>query len=124
MVNASDIDQYFERYGWSAARIGAGTWQTTFRGDRATLTIEVNLTADWLLFSANLPRTGDQVRVDHLLVANAQMWLAKFAVDPQGRLLPRADMPTDGFTYAHFVDCLGALSHYADVYFDEWHPGS
>ncbi len=124
MVNASAIEQYFERYGWSAARIGPGTWQTTFRGDRAILTIEVNLTVDWLQFAVNLPQTGDPVQVEQLLVANAQMWLAKFAVDAQGRLLLRADMPTEGFTYSHFVDCLGALSHYADAYFDAWHSGS
>ncbi len=124
MVNASDIEQYFEQYGWSAARTGAGTWQTTFQGDRAILTIEVSLTPDWLLFAMNLPRTGGQVRGDHLLAANAQMCLAKFAVDSQGRLLLRADMPAEGFTYSHFVDCLGALSHYADIYVDEWRPDS
>ncbi len=123
MVSASAIEQYFEQYGWSAARIGDGRWQTTFRGDRAVLTVEVQLTADWLLFAISLP--GDRVQaqaeqVDRLLVANAQMLLAKFAVNAQGGLLLRVDMPTEGFTYSHFVDCLGALSHYADVYFDTW----
>ncbi len=124
MVNDSHIEQYFEQYGWSAARTGAGMWQTTFRGDHAVLTIEVQLTADWLLFAMKLPRTGGSARADRLLAANAHMRLARFAMDQQGRLLLRADMPTEGFTYGHFVDCLGALSHYADLYFDEWSQGS
>jgi hypothetical protein len=122
MVSASDVEQCFERYGWLAARIGDGRWQTTFQGDRAVLTIEVHLTADWLLFVMNLPRAGDPIRADNLLVANADMMLAKFAIDRQGRLILRADVPTEGFTYSHFADCLGALSHYADLYFDEWNP--
>ncbi len=124
MVSTSDIEQYFQQYGWVAARTGDGTWRTTFWGDQTVLTIEVNLTADWLLFAVTLPQTPGPLRSERLLAANAQMWLAKFAVDSQGRLLLRADMPTDGFTYSHFVDCLGALTHYADVYYDAWHSGS
>jgi hypothetical protein len=54
-----------------------------------------------------------------LLAANEQMRLVKFALDTQGRLLMQAKLPTEGLVFSHFVDCLGALSHYADVFVGE-----
>jgi hypothetical protein len=118
-VQAADVARYFEQYGWVARRTGERDWQTTFTGDLATFTVEVHLTDDWLHFVIDLSSFGwldtpDQVR--RLLAANADMLLARFAIGPQANLLLRIDMPTEGFVYSHFVDCLGALSHYADLF--------
>ncbi len=122
-VQAADITRYFEQYGWTAAQPDVNHWQATFVGDQATFTVDVRLTPDWLLFAIDLSALGSLDSPDRarsLLVGNAQMLMAKFAIEPGGKLLLRIDMPTQGFTYSHFVDCLGALSHYADLFRSEW----
>ena len=118
-MQAADVERYFEQYGWAATRTGASDWQATFTGEQATFTVDVQLTADWIHFAIDLSSFGwldtpDQAR--RLLAANADLLLARFAISPQAGLLLQIDMPTEGFVYSHFVDCLGALSHYADMF--------
>lgn len=119
-MQAADIDQYFAQYGWQPVNVRDSSWQVTFEGDRANFTIELELNADWVVFTIRLTNDGGY-QPEKLLAANAQMWLTRFAIAPDGCLLLRADMPTEGFSYSHFVDCLGALSHYADLFYDLWH---
>ena len=122
-MQAEDIDRFFQQYGWTASKTGAGHWQAAFSGDRAIFTIDVHLRGAWLLFSIDVSAHGwsdhpEQAR--RLLAANADMLMAKFAIAPHGKLLLQIEMPIEGFGYSHFADCLGALSHYADLFFREW----
>ncbi len=122
-MQAADVEHYFQQYGWRASQKGEGRWQASFTGDLAVFTIDVRLTEEWLLFAIDLSSHGwadnaDQAR--KLLAANADMLMAKFAIGPQGNLLLQIEMPTEGFGYSHFADCLGALSHYADQFCREW----
>jgi hypothetical protein len=122
-MQAADIDRYFQQYGWTASKTGEGHWQATFSGDLAVFTIELYLADEWLLFTIDLSAHGwsdqpEQAR--RLLVANADMLMAKFAIRPHGKLLLQIEMPIEGFGYSHFADCLGALSHYADLFCREW----
>jgi hypothetical protein len=120
-VQASDVDAFFKQYGWRATKLSEDTWQAIFAGEHRPFIIRVTLTSDWLYFALDLASYDWQRRYpERLLEANGQMWLAKFATDTEGRLLLRADMPTEGFVYSHFSDCLGALSHYADHFSAEW----
>ncbi len=118
-----DIDRFFQQYGWTATRTGEGRWRTTFTGDLAIFTVNLHLTADWLIFTIDLSSygwSGSPDQASRLLAANAQMLMAKFAIGPHSRLLLQIEMPTEAFTYSHFADCLGALAHYADVFCREW----
>jgi hypothetical protein len=119
-VQPAQVEQYFQQYGWTARRIGAQKWQTTFVGDHAIFTVGVSLAPDWLSFAIDLSAywRPDQSLQD-LLLANEQMRLVKFALNAQGRLLMQAELPTEGFSFSHFADCLGALSHYADLFVGE-----
>ena len=122
-MQADDIDQYFQRYGWTASKTADGHWKTTFTGDLGIFTIDVRLDPEWLLFAIDLSARGgpdSPERMRDLLIANGEMLMAKFAIGPQGNLLLRVEMPTEGFGYSHFADCLGALSHYADRFCREW----
>ena len=120
LVRPAEVERYFERYGWAVTRIREQQWQAAFAGDHDTLTVTLDLAPDWLSFAIDLSaywHSDDSVR--DLLVANAEMKLVKFALDTQGHLLLQAELPTEGFAYSHFVDCLGALSHYADNFVGE-----
>jgi hypothetical protein len=84
-------------------------------------TIDVNSTTDWLFFAIDLPPCGwSEDRALKLLAANAPRLLVKFAIGVQGNLVLRTERPVEGLTYSYFVDCLGALSHYADAYCGGW----
>jgi hypothetical protein len=123
VIHPADIDQFFQHYGWTARRIGEEHWQTTYRGDRAVFTIDVRLTEEWLFFAIDLSASGWSEKPEQarkLLVANANMLMAKFAINPRGKLLLQLEMPVEGFSYSHFADCLGSLSHYADIFCREW----
>src|SRR5512140_450523 len=106
LIQAADIDHYFQRYGWTANKTSQDHWQTTFRGDLVTFTVDLSLTAQWLLFTIDLSSYGwsdipDQAR--RLLAANADMLMAKFALNPRGQLRLQIEMPVEGFGYSHFV---------------------
>jgi hypothetical protein len=126
-IRAADIDHYFQRYGWIARKTDDDHWQTTFTGDLATFTIDVSLSDQWLHCAIDLSSYGwsdkpEQAR--RLLAANADMLMAKFAIDPHSKLLLKLEMPLEGFGYSHFADCLGALSHYADIFCREWYSAA
>ncbi len=117
MLTAADIDRYFQQYGWLVSRAAddADRWHVTCKGDFSAFTINVALTVDWVIFEVELASQGHYL-IEDLLAANARMLLVKFAVDALGRLLLKTELPTEGFAYSHFVDCLGALSHYTDEF--------
>ncbi len=120
-MQASDVDAFFALYGWKPTKLAENSWQAVFAGEHGTFTIRVTLTSDWLYFALDLaPYDWQRRHPERLLEANGRMWLAKFATDTEGRLLLRAEMPTEGFVYSHFSDCLGALSHYADHFSNIW----
>ena len=123
-VQPAEVERYFEAYGWKAARVSEWRWEAAFAGDHATLMLTLELTPDWLSFGIDLSAYSSPYRNSgqpwqDLLAANAEMQLVKFALDSQGHLHLQAELPTEGFAYSHFVDCVGALSHYADIFVGE-----
>lgn len=120
-VSPQDIEDYFDRYGWSFSRIKDETWQTGFRGNVSSFRIMVQLTDDWVYLVINPFVVGPQQPekrlklYHHLLRLNQAINMAKFGIDRDGDVFLAVELPTEGFTYSHFKDGLDALSHYADT---------
>ena len=119
-VNADEISTFFERLGWSYERPDASSVQTAvatrdgitpilIRVDKRTVRFAVNT------LSVEQSAPGDQA-LAVLLRANYEMNLTKFALDDDGSVCLRVELPADGFCYAHFKDALTALAHYTETY--------
>jgi hypothetical protein len=121
VLTAADIDRFFQQYGWIPTYTADNRWQVTFAGDTAAFTITILLTEDWLSGEIDLSAYRQMIPpAEALLMVQAGMPLAKFAIDPQGNFVLRAELPTEGLVYSHFTDCLGSLSHYADFFLKQW----
>ena len=121
-VMPSDVQGYFARYGWDYEEQDEDSWATGFRGDHGRCSIHVRLTDDWVYFAVDpvvpgfvSPESTDDIRAV-LLLANYEMSLAKFCVDPDGDVILAVELPREGFGYDQFAIALDALSYYAEEY--------
>ena len=79
----------------------------------------VRVTRHWVVFAVNpLVRApehgfGPAVRIA-LLRANTDTPLVKLGLDDDGDIFANVELPTEGFSFAHFERALSALSHAAD----------
>jgi hypothetical protein len=120
-VTPDTIEDYFDRYGWTFSRVKDEVWQTGFRGQTSSYRITVQITDNWVFFVINpfvvAPDMPDRrpLLYHHLLRLNHEANLAKFGIDSDGDVFLTIELPTQGFTYTHFADALGAIAHYADA---------
>ena len=121
-VEAEEIPEYFQAYGWQFERSAEGVYRTGFVGDTGHYEIWVRVTDQWVYFVINpyVNRSEDHEHGEEvlslLLQANHEVNLAKFALDEEGDVLLAVELPSESFGYSHFADALTALSHYADLY--------
>lgn len=122
-VTPDNIEDYFDRYGWTFSRVKDEVWQTGFRGQTSSYRITVQITDDWVFFVINpfvvAPEVPDRrLRLyHHLLRLNHEANLTKFGIDADGDVFLTIELSTQGFDYSHFADALSALAHYADAYY-------
>jgi len=122
-VTPENIEDYFDRYGWTFARVKDEVWQTSFRGLTSSYRITVQLTDNWMFFVINpfvvAPEEPDRrLRLyHHLLRLNYEANMAKFGIDADGDVFLTIELPTERFDYNHFAEALSALSHYADTHY-------
>jgi hypothetical protein len=118
-ASADDLKGWFGRYGWSYEAIDDITFRTGFRGKNASFVALVRITDFWVVFSINplvkAPTAGfGEAGLRALAMANHQANLAKFGVDDEGDAFINVELPTEGFTWAHFQAAIGALAEFAD----------
>ncbi len=119
-VTPTDIESYFEQYGWSFERISENDFRTGFRGDVSVFRITVRLVENWVYFSISpfvvAPQDPDCERklYKHLLHLNHEINMAKFTIDQDGDVILTVELPSEQLDYSEFSDALGALSYYAD----------
>jgi hypothetical protein len=124
-LSAQQIEEFFNRYGWSFTRDSEDTWVTGVRTEVSAFRIMVRLTEHWVFFIINplvvAPlRNSDRLRVYyHALRYNLDMNFAKLGLDSDGDLFIAIELPTENFAYSHFVDSLDGLSHHASIIYAE-----
>lgn len=122
-VTPENIEDYFDRYGWSFTRVKDEVWQTGFRGATSSYRINVQLTDNWVFFVINPFVIGpDQPErrlrlYHHLLRLNHETNMVKFGIDRDGDIFLTAELPTESFHFSHFSDALNTLAHYADTHY-------
>ena len=119
-VNADEISTYFERLGWSYERPDASSFHTAVATRDGITPIHVHVDKRTVRFAVSTlapdaEPPGDQA-LTVLLRANYEMNLTKFALDDDGAVCLRVELPADGFCFSHFKDALTALAHYTDTY--------
>jgi hypothetical protein len=120
-TSAAELARFFRRYGWSFERFEDDTFRTGFRGKNAAFVALVRVTSHWVVFTVNpllrAPEGGfGPATLRTLAVANQQANLAKLGIDDDGDAFINVELPTEGFTFQHFVAALGALAHFADLF--------
>lgn len=124
-ISPTEIEGYFERYGWTFSRESETTWITGVRTRVSAFRIMVRLTEHWIFFIINPlvvapSRSKDRLRVYyHALRYNLDMNFAKLGVDGDGDVFMAIEMPTENFDYTHFVDALDGISHHASTIYAE-----
>lgn len=124
-VTREQIDEYFERFGWTYSHESEDTWITGVRTSVSAFRIMVRLTEHWVFFIINPfvvapPDGDDRLRVYyHALRYNLDMNFAKLGLDGDGDLFMAIELPTENFDYSHFVDALDGLSHHATMIYAE-----
>lgn len=118
-ASASDMARFFRRYGWSFERLDDATFRTGFRGKNAAFVALARITEHWVVFTVNpLVRAPDKgwgrASLQALAFANQQANLVKLGLDDDGDAFITVELPTEGFSYAHFQSAIGALSHFSD----------
>jgi hypothetical protein len=117
----SDLEGFFERFGWSFAALDDCTLRTGFRGENGDFAALVRVTDHWVIFTINPllrpPATGwGRASLTTMAAANQAMHMAKLGIDPEDDAFLTVEMPSEGFTYKHFEESLQALGHAADQY--------
>jgi hypothetical protein len=124
-LSAEQIEDFFNRYGWTYSRESDDTWVTGVRTEVSAFRIMVRLTEHWVFFIINplvvAPlRNTDRLRVYYAALRyNLDMNFAKLGVDSDGDVFIAIELPTENFAYSHFVDALDGLSHHASVIYTE-----
>lgn len=120
-VSSDELEAFFELYGWSVEKLDDTTFRTGFRGKRSTFTALVRLTEHWIVFTINPflgpPEQGwGAVALKLISLANHHVNLAKFGIDQDDDCFLTVELPTEGFSYDHFVEAMTALTHVADSF--------
>lgn len=124
-LSAEQIEEFFNRYGWTYSRESSDTWVTGVRTEVSAFRIMVRLTEHWVFFIINplvvAPmRNADRLRVYYAALRyNLDMNFAKLGLDSDGDVFIAIEIPTENFVYSHFVDALDGLSHHASVIYVE-----
>ncbi len=107
-----DIAACFERYEWTAERIEAGIWRTTFAVEsEEDFDLYVMVSEDWVHFAVSpfvaAAPPGSEARVYAILLRlNQELRLARFALDGDGDINLLVDLPASAL-YVRPV-CAGA----------------
>jgi|GEM_PF-630582 len=124
-VTREQLDEYFERFGWTYSHESDDTWITGVRTSVSAFRIMVRLTEHWVFFIINPfvvapPNKQERLRVYyHALRYNLDMNFAKLGLDSDGDIFLAIELPTENFDYSHFVDSLDGLSHHASMIYAE-----
>jgi hypothetical protein len=118
-ATSQDLARFFRRYGWTFERLDDATFRTGFRGKNAAFVALARITEHWVVFTVNpLVRAPDRgwgpAALHALAFANQQANLVKLGLDDDGDAFITVELPTEGFSYAHFQSAIGALSHFSD----------
>jgi hypothetical protein len=119
-ASPADVGRYFRRYGWTSERVDDHTFRASFRGKAAAFVALVRVTEHWVVFTVNpllrAPPAGfGCATLRALALANHTSNLVKLGIDEDGDAFIIVELPSEGFSYAHFSSALGALSHAADA---------
>lgn len=117
------LKSYFDQYGWAYEEERPDYFRTGFHGAGTYFDIHVRSLREWVFFYIN-PFVSPMDPVEHqgnffhsLLEANHQMNLAKFCLDSRGNVSLCVEAPRKELDYTYFEDAIGAMSHYAELYF-------
>lgn len=118
-ATSADMVRFFKRYGWSYERLDDATFRTGFRGKNAAFVALARVTEHWVVFTVNplvkAPERGwGPAALQALAFANQQANLVKLGLDDDGDAFITVELPSEGFSYAHFQSAIGALSHFSD----------
>jgi len=121
LVTSDELEDFFDQYGWSVEKLDDTTFRTGFRAKHTTFTALVRLTEHWLVFTINpfvqVPEHGwGKVALKTMAMANHHVNLAKFGLDQDDDCFLTVELPTEGFSYDHFVEAMTALTHVADSF--------
>ena len=124
-LNANQLGQYLDDYGWTYYEHSHDTlmsgWQTDKRSYPLTLNLSdtclslaveplLKLDIDWSLW----PEI-----VRDILELNQDIQLAKLALTPEGSIVLSCQMLTKNMTYENFSDTLGIIGYYAEELYDQ-----
>lgn len=117
----SDVEGFFERFGWSFDALDESTLRTGFRGDHGNFTALVRVTDHWVIFTINPylhpPSTGwGHASLTTLAAANQAIHMAKIGLDSEDDAFLTVELPSEAFSYDHFEEALQTLAHTADGY--------
>ena len=117
------LKEYFEQYGWNYEQERSDYFRTGFHGADTYFDIHVRVMREWVFFFIN-PFVQTQLSDEHkgrlfhsLLEANHHMNLAKFCLDERGNVSLSVEAPAREFDYSYFSDVVGAMSHYAELFY-------
>lgn len=120
-VSRTDIEGYFDRYGWSFDAIDDDTVRTGFRGKAGSFTALVRVTEHWVVFTINPylhPPAGGWGRASltALAATNQAIHMAKVGLDVDDDAFVTVELPSESFSYDLFEEALGALTNAADTF--------
>lgn len=113
-----DIPAFFQMYEWTAQRVDANVWLSSFATDRdEDFDLYVASASDWLHFAISpfAPRPRPECAPAlhlALLELNQQMRLVRFAVDEDGDVNMLADLPQSAISFASFAAVLDTMVYY------------
>jgi hypothetical protein len=121
------IEQFFDQHKTSYTRAEDDTlWYAEMAAGGEQFEFFVNLDEEegWVYFTINpFVPTPDPGCLDnlsyHLARLNYDVTMAKFVLDDEGDVAITAELPVEGFVYAHFAAAVAALSNAAGESYDE-----
>lgn len=118
-LGRTDIEGYFERYGWSFDPLDDETLRTGFRGKNGSFTALVRVTEHWVVFTINpylRPPAGGWGRagLTALAATNQAVHMAKVGLDVEDDAFLTVELPSESFSYGLFEEAMGALTNAAD----------
>lgn len=121
------IEQFFDQHKTPYTRAEDDTlWYAEMAAGGEQFEFFVNLDEEegWVYFTINpFVPTPDPDCLDnlglHLARLNYDVTMAKFVIDDEGDVALMAELPAEGFVYAHFAAAVAALSNAAGENYDE-----
>ena len=125
-VNASVVESFFQRYGWTFHTNTESSWTTGWRGEHRSFPMEITLGENYLTFKVCplMPIAIDLLDYPELsltlLSFNSAMSLAKLGLEEGGsNITLRCDIHLEVLTFEELSHVLGVMGHYADEITEE-----